>query len=139
MEGLRLRSIADFRITIEPLEDACVMRVTGELDSATAARLRETLRAARQDGLTTVLDMSGVSFIDSAGLRVLLEAARATDRHDWAWFMVRPSAVVVRLVELSGATRRLPMVEPQPGAAPRVSPAAAARARRGRAPAALHG
>ena len=134
-----MRSIADFRITIEPLEDACVMRVTGELDSATADRLRGTLGAARQDGLTTVLDMSGVSFIDSAGLRVLLEAARATDRHDWAWFIVRPHAVVLRLVELSGATRRLPIVEPQPGAAPRVSPAAAARARRGRARAALHG
>jgi anti-sigma B factor antagonist len=134
-----LRSIADFRITIEPLEDACVMRVTGELDSGTADRLRGTLGAARQDELTTVLDMSGVSFIDSSGLRVLLEAARATDTHDWAWFIVRPSAVVVRLVELSGATRRLPIVEPQPGTAPRVSPVAAARARRGRVRAALPG
>jgi anti-sigma B factor antagonist len=134
-----LRSIADFRITIEPLEDACVMRVTGELESATADRLRGTLGAARQDGLTAILDMSGVSFIDSAGLRVLLEAARATDRHDWAWFIVRPSAVVLRLAELSGTTRRLPIVEPPPDAAPRVSPARAARARRGRARAAHHG
>lgn len=134
-----MRSIADFRITIEPLEDACLMRATGELDSGTADRLRGTLGAARQDGVTTVLDMSGVSFIDSAGVRVLLEAALATDRHDWAWFIVRPSAVVLRLVELSGATRRLPIVQPQPGAATHVSPAAAARARRGRARAALHG
>lgn len=134
-----MRSIADFRVTIEPLEDACVMRVTGELDSVTADRLRGTLGAARRDELTTVLDMSGVSFIDSAGLSVLLEAALATDRHDWAWFIVRPSPVVLRLVELSGATRRLPIVEAHPDAHRRVSPAAAARARRGRGRAALHG
>jgi anti-anti-sigma factor len=134
MGRIPLRSIADFRITIEPLEDACVMRVTGELDSGTADRLRGTLGAARRDGLTTVLDMAGVAFIDAAGLRVLLEAARATDRHDWAWFIVRPSPVVLRLIELSGFTRRLPIVEPQS-----VSPAAAARARPGRGRAALPG
>ena len=134
-----MRSIADFRVTIESVEDACVMRVTGELDSGTADRLRGTLAAARQDGVTTLLDMSGVTFTDSSGLGVLLEAARATDRDDWAWFIVRPSPVVLRLVELSGAAPRLPLVEPQRGAIRRVSPAAAARARRGRGRAALPG
>jgi stage II sporulation protein AA (anti-sigma F factor antagonist) len=134
-----LRSIADFRVTIEPLEDACVMRATGELDAATADRLRGPLVGARDDGITTLLDMSGVRFIDSSGLGVLLEAARATDRDDWAWFIVRPSPAVQRIVELSGTAPRLPLVEPQPGATRRVSPAAAARARRGRGRAALHG
>jgi anti-sigma B factor antagonist len=134
-----LRSIANLRITIEPLEDACVMRVRGELDFGTADHLRGTLDAARQDGVTTVLDLSGVSFIDTGGLRVLLDAARATDSHDWAWFIVRPSPVVLRLVELSGAAPRLPLVEPRPGLPRRVSPAAAARAHPGRGRAALPG
>jgi anti-anti-sigma factor len=132
-------SIADFRVTIEPLEDACVMRATGEFQAGTADRLRLPLEAARHDGVTTLLDLSGVSFIDSVGLRVLLEAARATDADEWAWFIVRPSHAVMRLVELSGTARRLPLVEPQRGAPRRVSPAAAVRARRGRGPAALHG
>lgn len=134
-----MRSIADFRVTIEPLEDACVMRATGELDAGTADRLRGPLAGAREDGVTTVLNMSGVRFIDTAGLRVLLEAARATDRHGWAWFIVRPSSAVLRLVELSGAAPRLPLVEPQRGATRRLSPAAGAPARPGRDPAALHG
>jgi anti-anti-sigma factor len=132
-------SIADFRVTVEPLEDACVMRATGELEASTANGLRSPLAAARHDGLTTLLDLSGVSFIDSAGLRVLLEAALATDSHEWAWFIVRPSRAVLRLVELSGTAPRLPLVEPQRVAPRRVSPAAAARARPGRGRAALHG
>ena len=134
-----MRSISDFTVTIEPLEDACVMRVTGELDSGTADRLRGPLAGAREDEVTALLDMSGVSFIDSSGLGVLLEAARATDRDGWAWFIVRPSSVVLRLLELSGAAPRLPLVEPQLGATRRVSPAAAVRDRRGRGRAALHG
>jgi anti-anti-sigma factor len=132
-------SIADFRVTVEPLEDACVMRATGEFHAGTADRLRLPLEAARHDGVTTLLDLSGVSFIDSVGLRVLLEAARATDADEWAWFIVRPSHAVMALVELSGTARGLPLVEPQRSAARRVSPAGAVRAHRGRGPAALHG
>jgi anti-anti-sigma factor len=130
-------SIAEFRVTVEPLEDACVMRATGELQADTANRLRSPLGAARNDGVTTLLDLSGVTFIDSAGLRVLLEAARAVDSDEWAWFIVRPSFAVLRLVELSGTAARLPLVEPRHGADGRFSRAAAARARHGRGPAAL--
>jgi anti-anti-sigma factor len=110
-----LRSIAVFRVTVEPLEDACVMRATGELDSSTAERLRMPLAAARQEGLTTLLDLGGVSFIDSTGLRVLLEAARASNTQEWAWFIVRPSDAVLRVLDLSGIAPRLPIVAPQRG------------------------
>ena len=132
-------SIADFRVTVEPLEDACVIRATGELQAGAASRLRSPLEAARHDRVTTLLDLSGVSFIDSAGLRVLLEAARATDLDEWAWFIVRPSDPVLRLVELSGTAPRLPLVESRRGATRPVSPAAAARFRRDRGRAALRG
>jgi anti-sigma B factor antagonist len=105
-------SLALLRVTIEPLEDACLIRVSGELDLSTADRLSSALDAARADGVTTLLDLSAVSFIDSAGLRVLLRAARAVDAHHWACFIVRVSGVVWRLVEVSGTTSRLPLVAP---------------------------
>jgi anti-sigma B factor antagonist len=105
-------SLAVFRVTVEPVADACVMRASGPLDAGTADRLRSPLHAAREEGVTTLLDLSGVSFIDTSGLRVLLEAARASDAHEWAWFVVRASPAVLRLVELSGAAPRLPLVAP---------------------------
>jgi anti-sigma B factor antagonist len=109
-------SLRAFRISLETLEDACVLRVGGELDLSTAGQLRAQLEAVRGAGLTALLDMSGVRFIDSSGLRVLLEAARAADAHEWAWFIVRPSAAVLELIEVSGTESRLPLVVPRDGA-----------------------
>ena len=115
-----------FRVTVEPLEGTCLIRAAGELDRSTADRLGSALDAARADGVTALLDLSAVSFIDSAGLRVLVRSARAADTHDWAWFIVRASRVVWRVVELSGTRSELPLVAP--GAA--AQRASGARARR---------
>ena len=101
-----------FRATVEPLEETCLIRASGELDRSTADRLSSVLDAARADGVTALLDLSAVRFIDSAGLRVLLRSARAVDAHDWAWFIVRASSAVWRLVELSGTRSQLPLVAP---------------------------
>ena len=107
-----MSSLAVFRVAIEPLDEACLIRASGELDRSTADRLSSALDAARADGVTTLLDLSAVSFIDSAGLRVLLCSARAVDAHHGAWFIVRASRVVRRLVEVSGTTSRLPRGAP---------------------------
>jgi anti-sigma B factor antagonist len=105
-----VRSLARLIVTIEPLEEACLIRASGELDRSTADRLSSALDAARADGVTTLLDLSAVSFIDSAGLRALLRSARDVDTHHWGCFIVRASSVVRRLVEVSGTTSRLPLV-----------------------------
>lgn len=107
MSSLRL-----LRVTIEPLDEACLIRASGELDRSTADRLSSALDAARADGVTTLLDLSAVSFIDSAGLRALLRSARAVDADHWGCFIVRASSVVRRLAEVSGTTSRLPLVAP---------------------------
>jgi anti-anti-sigma factor len=106
-------SLALLRVTIERLEEACLIRASGELDRSTADRLSSALDAARADGVTTLLDLSAVSFIDSAGLRALLRSARAVDGHNWAWFIVRASSVVRRLTEVSGTTFQLPLAPPE--------------------------
>jgi anti-anti-sigma factor len=105
-------SFALLRVTIEPLDEACLVRASGELDVSTADRLSSALDAARRDGVLTLLDLSAVSFMDSAGLRVLLRSARSVDVHHWPWFIVRPSRAVRRLLEVSGTASRLPLVAP---------------------------
>ncbi len=89
------------------------MRASGELDRSTADRLSSALDAARADGVTTLLDLSAVSFIDTTGLRVLLCSARDFDAHDRAWFIVGASSAVWRLLELSGTRSQLPLVAPR--------------------------
>ena len=58
-----------------PVDHASVIAVEGELDLATAPRLKSALTVALKDrGREVVVDMSGLSFIDSTALRVLVEA-----------------------------------------------------------------
>jgi anti-sigma B factor antagonist len=59
-----------FSLRVEEHEDGPVVRVSGELDLATAPRLEECLRDL--DGQTVTLDFSELTFIASSGLRVLL-------------------------------------------------------------------
>ena len=101
-----------FRVTVEPLEETCLIKAGGELDRSTADRLSSALDAARADGVTTLLDLSAVSFIDTAGLRVLLCSGAAFDAHDRAWFIVGASSAVWRVVELTGTRSQLPLVAP---------------------------
>ena len=114
-----MSSLATFRVTLEPLEEACIMRAAGEIDMNTADGLRSQLAATRAAKLTTLLDLSRVSFIDSSGLHVLLDAARSVST-DWALFIVRPSSVVLQLIEVSGTREMLPLVHPE-GDEPRQS------------------
>jgi anti-anti-sigma factor len=100
------------RLTIEPLEDACLIRAAGEIDLSSVAALRRELDAARAEAFTVLLDLSGVTFIDSSGLHLLLEASRSSALSDWGFFVVRPSDVVQRLIQVSGTEDLLTMVDP---------------------------
>jgi anti-anti-sigma factor len=56
--------------------DDVVLHLAGELDLAVKEELRAALAGARLDGRPLVLDLTDVTFLDSSGLAVLLEANR---------------------------------------------------------------
>jgi anti-sigma B factor antagonist len=86
------------RVTVEPLEDARLIRADGEVDMSSAPALRHELEATRVDAVTTLLDLAEVTFIDSTGLHLLLDASRsAADGNDWSFF-VRPLSRLPRRV-----------------------------------------
>jgi anti-sigma B factor antagonist len=82
----------------------------GELDLAAFDDVLHTLAhtLAELDGQTILLDLAGVTFIDSTGLRTLMAA-----RRDHAQLsVVNPSGVVVRLLDMTG-TSELVLGEPK--------------------------
>jgi len=83
----------------EPLR----LRVTGELDLATAPQLASRLRALSEDGNAIRLDLSRVTFIDLVGLRVLVEA-HVRDRR---LHVVAASSACEHLLELTRTTHLL--------------------------------
>jgi anti-sigma B factor antagonist len=55
----------------------CVLRVSGEIDVATAPRLRQRLVTLADEGTrVVVVDLSAVSFVDSTALGVLVSGAK---------------------------------------------------------------
>jgi anti-sigma B factor antagonist len=60
-------------VRVEPLDDAVVLSVSGEIDLVTAPQLGESINAAMdQEPSTLVVDLSEVDFLASAGMAVLL-------------------------------------------------------------------
>jgi anti-anti-sigma factor len=88
-------------VVVEPLEDGRLIRARGELDMSSVDALRGPLAAARDAGATTVVDMSGVEFIDSSGLHLILDAALDAET-DGSALSFRPSRQVLRILEVTG-------------------------------------
>jgi anti-sigma B factor antagonist len=76
--------------------------VTGELDLATAPRLRQQLAMLIEEAHSPALvDLSGVSFVDAAGLSPFLAARRSVEPTDVELVLLNPSAPVRRLLEIT--------------------------------------
>ena len=60
--------------------DALCVGVEGRLDTTTAPELETTLQGALEGVTALTLDLSGLAYISSAGLRVLLSAQKAMNK-----------------------------------------------------------
>ncbi len=98
-------------ITSEPSDDVWRVVAEGELDVDGAAALEAAVVAGLDATVAeVVLDLSGISFIDSSGLRVLVDAAAAAAREDThARLRIISSPSVDRVVDLSGLRDHLPL------------------------------
>jgi anti-anti-sigma factor len=94
-----------FTVRISPHGDAVLAVATGELDLVASEAFRDQL-ADELAQHAVVLDLSGVTFMDSTGLRTLIAAAKNGDGK----LTIRPdlSPPVERLLEISGVRESLP-------------------------------
>jgi anti-anti-sigma factor len=98
-----LRNVRDpLQVTVRADEDWCRLEVAGELDMATMGVLRDELARLRAAHRQMVVDLSGLSFVDSSGLRLLLEAQADARRDGWGLaFSTELSPAVKRLLDLT--------------------------------------
>ena len=83
----------------------------GELDLATQGELRGALGVARSSG-DVVLDLGELRFLDTSGLRLILETAEASRRDGFRFTVLRGSAAVQRLFDVAGVEELVPFEEP---------------------------
>jgi len=89
--------------------DEHVVRLEGELDLAHAADLdRQLLRADATDARRIVFDLAGLTFVDSTGVRVLLQAQARSRAVGNRLSLLRPPVTVNRVFVLCGVENILP-------------------------------
>ena len=85
--------------------DARVVLPTGRLDhdncEAFQSDLAEHLHACEATGAALVLDLSGLEYVSSAGLRCLMMAARQASAHESRIMVAAPQPVVAEILQIS--------------------------------------
>jgi anti-sigma B factor antagonist len=107
-EVVSLSSSNGFRIAFEPDRERITLHVLGEIDIATAGDMEDPLLDLLDSGFETiVLDLREVTFLDSSGIRVLINS------HQYAQECAARLSIVVgtsrsrEVLELSGAIDHL--------------------------------
>jgi anti-sigma B factor antagonist len=103
--------VDEFSVSRRREGDTIVVAPAGEIDLATIDALQAAVDAAAAEAGGVVLDLRAVTFIDSAGLRLVLQCARGIE----PFSVVRGPHEVQRLFDLVGLDARLTMLERPPG------------------------
>jgi len=94
--------------------DAAWVRVTGELDIATAPQLAEMLGRAEERCQRMVLDLRQVTFMDASGVHVILDAALRANAAGRRLVLVRGPSQVDRVLDLTRASDTLEILDLDP-------------------------
>jgi anti-anti-sigma factor len=91
------------------VRQGCVVtEVRGEIDLGSARILgRHLLLVLARQAPATILDLSGLAFLDCAGLQVLLAASRRAAAHGGSLILAAPRPIVARLLRLTGSDQHL--------------------------------
>lgn len=118
-DGARAGRVAEldlpprFRVEDRPERDVVRVCPVGEVDLATVDGVRAHIVELRDAGFTRiVLDLREVTFLASAGLRLMLEARRAAQADGWEFAVIDGSSGVQRLLDATGLRSMIDFVDP---------------------------
>jgi anti-anti-sigma factor len=107
------KAIGELTVASERHGDRQLLMLSGELDLTSAEQLTRALaRACKGDADELVLDVGGLTFIDSTGLRAILNGKELCEESDCAFSLAPDEQKVLpqvrRLLEVTGLLSRLP-------------------------------
>ena len=103
--------LVPFSVEVQRHGDVAVVEPRGELDVATVPTLRAMVEEIKSAG-RLVLDLRGLSFIDSTGLHLLVALNQRAQRDGFQLVLVAPAPPADRAIQVSGLAKTLPFVSP---------------------------
>lgn len=110
------------RASVTAGESGPLIVLRGEVDLTNAAELSELVTGQLADGTQHLtVDVAGLDFVDTAGIRVFLLAAKTLRQRGGDLVLLRPQRTLARVLEIIGAdeivtirggTRAAPEPEP---------------------------
>lgn len=105
-----MRADEQLQIATRRGPDRVILELQGELDIVGCGLLDEALASAEGSG-AVVLDIRGVSFLDSAGLRAIFRARDATQQRGEQFAVTPGSVQVQRLLSVTRLNEHLHTIE----------------------------
>lgn len=97
-----------FRLEERSNGSRTILALHGELDLASVEAVRVRIDALRAAGRAVLLDLDGLRFMDSTGIRLILQAGEDSRRDGWSFAVTRGSAAVQRVLRAASIEDRLP-------------------------------
>jgi len=104
-------SIPSFDIQVAHNGQATRIAPAGELDIATTPALEQAIADASVPGSALVLDLRGLTFMDSTGLRTLAQTNARAEEDGFTLEIWRGPRQIERVLEISGLGALLPLID----------------------------
>jgi anti-anti-sigma factor len=111
LSELRRAERATLSIEVRPSPHDVVVEVSGELDLSTVPTLRAVLDGVDPRHHRIILDLGKVTFLDSMGVGLLVEAARRCESELCELVLRSPSERVRQVLQLTGLHEMLPVLD----------------------------
>ena len=89
-------------INVERDFELVTLEITGRLDTTTAPNLESVINELSDDTKELIFDMSGVEYISSAGIRVLLSAYKKMNTNHGIMRIEKANDMVREVFEMTG-------------------------------------
>jgi len=107
-----LSGVRSFSIETGSLGQASLVSLNGDLDLSTAKRAEQAIEEAEQASPPMlVIDLRGLSFMDSTGLRVVVSADKRATKANRRLVIIQGPAAVRRVFEIARLDERLEIVD----------------------------
>jgi anti-sigma B factor antagonist len=98
-----------FTCKVTPERDQVLVEPRGELDMATVGAVEQELRRLYESGFRKiVLDLGGLSFMDSSGLHLIMRWTEEASRNGFLFELEPGPPQIQRLFELAAVMEELP-------------------------------